>query len=880
MAFLPFDRMWQRVELARQDSDTSLFFHLMYFGELVLKLTALGLVAAIEEESERHRYRQLHRLVRADSIGEWAAVIDDTLTGPASQFLTSSARVEQRELTQKCKAGAWPCDAVSLLSKAIEQIDKNYERMPGAVAGRNWFSMFVHLRNDTRGHGVTLRTQCGSVSPPLERSLQLISKNFNLFNRSWVYLHRNLSGRYNVTPLGGTSAPFDHLKAKNKENHEDGVYVYLDECTRVELAVSDPEASDLLLPNGAFNGKRFEMISYLSGNKSEADAARYLTPTSELPASQTQSIGDLDVQGRSFGNLPPMPSGYVDRPELEAELFRDLSDDRHCIITLHGGGGIGKTSLALATLHRLAEGERFGAILWFSARDVDLMIDGPKLVKPHILTEKEIAKEFVELLEPNEKPNTSSQALKYFSDALTSSPITYPLLFVFDNFETVRSPAELFNWIDTYIRPPNKILITTRFRDFKGDYPVEVSGMTEDECNQLCMETAHFLGIRRFLTPEYVRELYRESEGHPYVAKILLGEAAKTGRPQKIQRIFARRDDILDALFERTFANLSPAARHVFLTLSSWHSIVPEVAIEAVMLRPSNEKFDVEAALSELKRCSFVETLRSPDKNIFLSVPLVASIFGKRKLEVSTLKGAVEANVEILRFLGAAQKTDTQRGVGPRINLMFESIASKVIANPDALSDYLPIMEFIAQRYSAAWLLLARFWEESSIENKIERAKDSINRYLEATPKTSEQISAWRKRADYCRISADWQGEIHSLVEISQLPGTSFNEISGAANRINSLLHFHQFLDFYEIKIQLRKLADTMASRIGKEGDATDCSRLAWLYLTLNENETAVQLVNQGKAQDPENEYILRLEEKLHQQGTFPFDNTGNKTAQ
>ena len=35
MKFLPFDRMWERVEVARQDSDTSLFFHLMYFGEML-----------------------------------------------------------------------------------------------------------------------------------------------------------------------------------------------------------------------------------------------------------------------------------------------------------------------------------------------------------------------------------------------------------------------------------------------------------------------------------------------------------------------------------------------------------------------------------------------------------------------------------------------------------------------------------------------------------------------------------------------------------------------------------------------------------------------------------------------------------------------------
>jgi hypothetical protein len=45
-----------------------------------------------------------------------------------------------------------------------------------------------------------------------------------------------------------------------------------------------------------------------------------------------------------------------------------------------------------------------------------------------------------------------------------SNPVDGPFLFVFDNFETVVSPGEAFAWIDTYIRSPNKALITTRIR--------------------------------------------------------------------------------------------------------------------------------------------------------------------------------------------------------------------------------------------------------------------------------------------------------------------------------------------------------------------------------------------------------------------------------
>src|SRR5271156_3887436 len=91
MAFIPFRLMKDRLEVAREESDTALFFHLLYFGEMLLKLTAAGLAAAIVDDRDRHRYRQVHRLVRADGLGEWSSAIDDILTGPTAQFLTPAA---------------------------------------------------------------------------------------------------------------------------------------------------------------------------------------------------------------------------------------------------------------------------------------------------------------------------------------------------------------------------------------------------------------------------------------------------------------------------------------------------------------------------------------------------------------------------------------------------------------------------------------------------------------------------------------------------------------------------------------------------------------------------------------------------------------------
>jgi hypothetical protein len=521
-----------------------------------------------------------------------------------------------------------------------------------------------------------------------------------------------------------------------------------------------------------------------------------------------------------------------------------------------------KTSLAISVLHNIAQQDRFAAPLWFSARDIDLLPEGPKLVKPHVLTEIDIANEFVHLLEPSEARDKSFRTLDYLAEHLKKSSVG-PLLFVLDNFETVHRPIELFSWIDTYVRLPNKILITTRFRDFKGDYPVEVLGMSEPECEELVNSTSLTLGISSLLTEKYKQELYHESDGHPYVIKVLLGEVAKAGRLVKIERLVAAKDEILNALFERTYSGLTPVAKRIFLTLCSWQSTVPQLALEAVLLRPSNEKMDVATAIDELSRSSFVEVSEyQKDRELFLNVPLAASIFGKRKLAVSPMKSAAEADKQLLLAFGAAQYSDIKHGIAPRIERLFRHIANLISQGKGDLNEHRSMLEFIARKYHPAWLLLASLHEECSED--FDNAKDALRHHLESPQKSVNQQQIWKRLAQLCRRTEDWPGEIHALTEMCQLPEIPFNTISDAANRFNSLFNKdHSYsLDTDEKQIVVRKLAEVMESRI-KEGDATDCSRLAWLYLNIHEKERARRFTELGLRLEPDNEYCQKLAEKL-----------------
>jgi len=865
MNFLPFEKMWDRIEIDRQDSDTTLGLTLLYFGEMVVKTIGVGLVAAIQDDRERSRYSQMYRLVRADGIGEWTSTIDEILTGPTLQSLSNAAKEERSQLFERVTSG-WQYEAVQLMHRCIEIVEPSSEKLPVKVDARRWLSDFAKLRNATRGHGASNSEVYSKLCVPLEKSLSTFVENFRLFQRPWAYLYRNLSGKYRVTKISQPANEFDDFKKGQSVQIvlNDGIYVWFDQPVKVSLMFSSVDAIDFSYPNGKFTEKKFELISYITGSKSDEDSSPYLKPSTQLPISETQGYRNLNIQGEVFSNLPPRQNGYIQRSVLENELKQALLNDRHPVITLVGRGGIGKTWLTLNVLYEIAKLKRFSFILWFSARDIDLLPEGPKTVAPHVLTTPEIAQEFSNLLEPQGYREKGFDSVKFLSETMTKS-VDGSVLFVFDNFETVRAPIELFNWIDTYVRLPNKVLITTRYREFKGDYPIEVLGMTETESEELIQATAQSLGIVHLLTENYKSELYQEANGHPYVMKVLLGEVAKAGKVIRVERIVAARDDILDALFERTFSGLSPVARRVFLTMCNWRSSIPLLALEAVLLRPTNELMDVENAVEELGRSSFVElTTSTEDNELFVTVPLAASVFGKKKLSTYSMKSAVESDLQILHAFGAAQQSDINKGVSPRIDKLYKFIAERISSSQTTIEDSLPVLEFVARKFPRAWLLLAQLYQEIDYKNA-DKAKECIRRYIETSPKDQNEIClAWQELAQLCNQTEDWTGEIQSLVEMCQLSGTSFYDISNSANRVNSLFIKQLYvLDSEEKMIISQRLAEVMENRIYDEGDATDCSRLAWLLVRLKNESKAKQIAEYGLSIEPDNEYCKNFLNRL-----------------
>lgn len=865
MSLRPIALMNDRVNRAREDSDIALFHDLLYAGEFVVRLTTAAIVAAIDDDRDRHRYRLLHKIVRADGIGEWSGVLDDALSGPASQHLVPAAKEDRRLLTERVGPGNWQYDAVRLLLEAQQHIDPGKQPISGKVPLRSWFASFAELRNKTRGHGAPTATLCSKISPQLEESIKLICEHNPLFLRPWAYLHRNLSGKYKVIPMGGGEGVFASLKtvsAISQSAYQNGIYISFDSLRRVDLLYTDADVSDFFFPNGAFKGRTFELHSLISDNRQDGDASPYLASASELPVSETHGVGQLDVTNNVWSNLPPAPPSYIHRPDLETEITSILTNDRHPIVTLVGRGGIGKTSLALQILHAVAATSRFDTILWFSARDIDLLPQGPKIVRPQVLTEKDISSEFVNIMGYGAELSPKRTTIDVMSDSLRQSPHSGPLLFVFDNFETMRNPVDVFNWLDSNVRLPNKILITSRFREFKADYPIAVGGMEEPEARALIRQTAEALGIQDVIDDEYCRRIAEESDGHPYVIKIMLGEVAdskKTGRPK---HIIARKDDVLDALFERTFANLSPLSSRVFLTLSGWRSLVPQLAVEAVLLRDQSEQIDVSGAVDELVRMSLVQRVTAPDKSEFLDVPLTAAIFGSRKLAVSPIKIIIENDIRLLQDLGTSSIHSLKDGVHPKILSLFAKAASRISEGKQRLVDVQNVLEFVAQSYPPAWLLLADLYEDVHGNDGSSGTAEYVRRYIEQVPDGDASREAWARLANLYRRTNDVIAACGAFVRAFGAADAPLTEISTMANWVNNNRTIITNLDSTDKRAVFGSLIGLMERRID-EASATDLSRLAWLHLHADDSGRANQIAELGLAKEPDNRHCQRLIERL-----------------
>ena len=712
---------------------------------------------------------------------------------------------------------------------------------------------------------------CGS----LHRALAILEENLPPMRLTWALLRRNISGKYRVDPLLGDPAPFERLKKSRDAVLPDGAYLCLPEeyggepPQHLPLLRVDPESRSLWLPEGGYEEGTLAVRCLDSGEEGRWNEPRWDLEAEQLSSSQGEGAPVLVPVGNLFCNLPPLPAGHVERGDLEGRLLEILLEPgRRTVATLWGPAGTGKSLMALSALHRLSRMEEapYDVVLWITARDMDLLEDGRRRVLRQACRLRDIAS-LAALLGEREPEDP----LDWFGSCLEEG-LSGSTLFAFDGFECLDDPAGAFRWIEERVHPPNKVLITSRHRDFQGDYPLRVGGLSPEEAAQLAEEHLYLAGLEDKVDQDCCRRILAECEGHPYLIKTLLGEAA-LNRKTEPRMMLTREEGTMEEFYGRIYRSLGPDARRAFLLLSSWRVALPEAALEAVSLRSGQEGFDAVSGLEEAIQAGLVESYPSDDgRSRFVGVPLAAGLFGQRILATLPLRHTLEKDKRFAMEFGAGLKEDARRGTPARIDPLVRAVAERLIdASGEGMERDLRVMEKLAQRFPAVYLRLAGLvLERDPGHELLARIRDYLRDCLRWTG-GSQRRRAWLALSDCHARLAEYKEEVFARCEASLVPETTNEEISLDANRLNG-----RFRDLKQSGVSIRWLDEEIRMSIGRVIEemesrlpalsAAACSRLAWLHLNMGNSRRSLRIAQEGLEKEPGDVHCQSLRDRLERQ--------------
>jgi len=611
-----------------------------------------------------------------------------------------------------------------------------------------------------------------------------------------------------------------------------------------------PSTDGCYFANGGWseNTATAEALDYFTGSTIRLPLSEFAGPVRGKSRSETAGAQHLIDAKSSAHNLPRLFEGYVERPDLERQLDQILKDKTHRVITLRGMGGVGKTSLALHVSSRLVDAADcpYLWVLWFSARDVDLTITGPKPRDPDVQDIDGIAETFCRLLG---KGQSGRKAIEAFAAGMANGD--EPTLLIMDNFETLVDQRAVQAYLDETVVLPSKVLITSRHQRFKGDYPIEVTGMSTEEAEYLIRHEAARLGCSNRITPNVIKKICAATSTVPYAIKLIVAQLSRNLPVDQILDLSLDQEGILDALFRRSFEALSPNARRLFLTAGNLSGRVPAVPLRAV-LAASSVAFD--AALEECERSSLVQYVDGGDAT-FVDIPEVARRFARTHLPSS------DEGLEIERDLELVKLTQTEVRNGLNAGDFARELEVLITAKSTPLEvgrNLVRVLDALAEEFPETWVNVARLRE------KIGASATGVRQaYQRAVEHDRNSGDTWIHWAFFEQRQHNERREVELLIRAAECRPHDIKLNSYAAAKIAALINrdkrSYPLADRPVLVSRVRQNLEAVYTAL----DADALARLGWLHWLMNDRVGAERCAARGLELDSTNRHCKNIRARL-----------------
>lgn len=877
----PVKAIVERVRIESRDSDAAYCDSLLKSGEFAIKHTTAVLLAAIPdtEEAKNLKYRYVYRLLRADGLGDWSRVLGELLVGPTLTVLNSRlGRTSHGEsLTRLVKkldphsdGDSWAFDVVTSIRAAMDYLGEEHaasRNRSHAARMLEFFSQFPHLRNKMDAHGAPTANQKGEMARLLKDGISAVLNNLPTLQLPIVYLQAPRASetrRLRVLDVVGSTSDKVTIRVNDRADkpYLEGLHLVIEseddlELEPIDLLRVDNELRDCFYANGAFNEGKLtsEFLAYGAARRKKFDVSGWSATPAGLPSSLTAGSRNfsLDENG-AIHNLPERETGYISRSSLESEIRDQLTARNRHILTLKGMGGVGKTSLALETAWQVSQDRVFDVVVWASARDLDLNERSARMVRPEVTTFEDLAQLnrqlFAQLGSVGNEPAT-----EWFKSCL-SSDSNGSVLWILDNFETMQDPAAVFGQIDRCLGPGNRVLITTRHRDYQGDYQIPIAGMEKDEFSRLiaerCIRTSVSLNSKR------IEQLYLECEGHPYIAVIFLAELRDD--PQaKISKVLSG-EELLRVLLERTYARLDDDSRRVFMLLCSFKSVVTLLAVRLAYSLSESANQDVAESLRMLGDCSLVKVREATDGEQYVEVPPTARVFGHQKYSSSEEQLLIKEMSDVLRLFGVTTPDHLSRAdQASALTRSLESFWNQVTSQSDPVTRlrYLELVKLAARTHSSLWKKLANHYAINGDR------KSAISCWRSLIQSGNDDPDTWRKLFFLYRDEREEYQMHHANVQgLVRFPEYYFAQdrlnVARIATQVNTYVRDNRELSALERFSLVQPVVEVMEQRIN-DCDANALGALAPLYRKLGNDERANEVAKLGLEIDPDDVICRRF---------------------